>query len=401
MTRIVTSIVLLVSIIVGTSLQAQRINYSFDDCSFEATEGNGPQAVSEDLPGCQCAATDKGIYFDGGRANLEIPIDVDSLLTEAFTIDLYFRIERARGITDIFSIRNACALDSVVALKYDAESEKLLLELGRNVENYQLFTIDMDPNSCWNRFTLTKNGLLYSAYLNNDEVAEYIPPANIAYGRGAKFRLASSPCLTKNENPFRGWIDDISFYSRAISKQEIQANYLYPDRIISQDTTIVAGNEIEIKVGPTCSENVDWTTTATYQVTEGNNIATSPQQSSLYKMRIVHQPRCITYDSIRINVIDADKKDCNNLALPKAFTPNGDRLNDTYGIDSKYLIDEVKSFEIYDRNGAVLWTGTNKDERWDGFVQGTPLNNGMYLYRLIYTCDDKEYSKVDNFALLR
>src|SRR4051794_21122795 len=52
------------------------------------------------------------------------------------------------------------------------------------------------------------------------------------------------------------------------------------------------------------------------------------------------------------------------LYNPSAFTPNGDGLNDTFGIKG----DGIKNYHIYvfDRWGKVIFESSNPKEQWDG-----------------------------------
>ena len=71
-----------------------------------------------------------------------------------------------------------------------------------------------------------------------------------------------------------------------------------------------------------------------------------------YQLNLADQ-FCIATDTIHITVVDPDNLPC-IAQLPKAFTPNGDGRNDTYGI-SNFIVLENKliEFEIFDRWGRT------------------------------------------------
>jgi len=100
-------------------------------------------------------------------------------------------------------------------------------------------------------------------------------------------------------------------------------------------------------------------------------------------------------------VIDPEAIDCSLLLLPNAFTPNGDQLNDQFGISTLFLVDELAYFEVYDRWGGKMWSTTNKNNTWDGTFSGSLVNPGMYIYKVKYTCGGEEFLKVDNFSVIR
>ena len=106
-------------------------------------------------------------------------------------------------------------------------------------------------------------------------------------------------------------------------------------------------------------------------------------------------------DTVRIYVADKPKLDCDQLLLPKAFTPNNDGLNDKYGISNIFLVEALEYFEVYDRWGAKIWSARNLSDAWDGTFNNQPVNTGMYLYKIKYTCNGEEKLNVNNFSLLR
>ena len=66
--------------------------------------------------------------------------------------------------------------------------------------------------------------------------------------------------------------------------------------------------------------------------------------------------------------------------VPNTFTPNGDGLNDTFGIAGE----AVKDFkmEVFNRWGQLIFQSSNPNLRWDGTFQGTQVAEGVYVYKL-------------------
>ena len=69
--------------------------------------------------------------------------------------------------------------------------------------------------------------------------------------------------------------------------------------------------------------------------------------------------------------------------MPNAFTPNGDGLNDCFGIDHK-IRDSLPflDFAIYDRWGNQVFYSTNEFDCWDGTYKGRPADQANYVYYL-------------------
>jgi gliding motility-associated-like protein len=68
------------------------------------------------------------------------------------------------------------------------------------------------------------------------------------------------------------------------------------------------------------------------------------------------------------------------VIVPTAFTPNGDVLNEEFRVFTR-LVDKF-DFRLYDRYGSIIFTTIDKDFRWDGTKEGTPLPEGVYTYVL-------------------
>ena len=69
-----------------------------------------------------------------------------------------------------------------------------------------------------------------------------------------------------------------------------------------------------------------------------------------------------------------------HIYIPSAFTPNGDGLNDTFGVKGE----GIKNYHlfIYNRWGEVLFESTNPKQQWEGSFSGQPAEQGTYVYQL-------------------
>lgn len=65
--------------------------------------------------------------------------------------------------------------------------------------------------------------------------------------------------------------------------------------------------------------------------------------------------------------------------LPTAFTPNDDHLNEYFGLPDFF---EIVQFDIFNRWGEKLFSGSAEHPYWDGKYQGEYVEEGMYLYQI-------------------
>ncbi len=71
------------------------------------------------------------------------------------------------------------------------------------------------------------------------------------------------------------------------------------------------------------------------------------------------------------------------IAVPKAFTPNGDGRND-YLYPLQAFNASNLEFKVFNRFGQLLFLGENMNQRWDGKIKGQPADAGTYVWYLKY-----------------
>jgi gliding motility-associated-like protein len=75
------------------------------------------------------------------------------------------------------------------------------------------------------------------------------------------------------------------------------------------------------------------------------------------------------------------------IAVPTAFTPNNDGLNDYFSPHNALKADNY-DFQIYNRWGQRLFNSRNWKDKWDGRVNGVLQTTGVYVWMLSYTHHD-------------
>jgi gliding motility-associated-like protein len=75
------------------------------------------------------------------------------------------------------------------------------------------------------------------------------------------------------------------------------------------------------------------------------------------------------------------------IAVPNAFTPNGDRSNDYLYPLNAYKADNLV-FNVYNRLGQLIFHTTDWTKKWDGTINGHVQGTGNYVWTLSYTNHD-------------
>lgn len=98
----------------------------------------------------------------------------------------------------------------------------------------------------------------------------------------------------------------------------------------------------------------------------------------LYSVRITGL--CIdAADSIRVREGVCDPE----VHVPNTFTPNNDGINDVFRVS--YLgPNRDFSFDLFDRWGERIVHFASPDDAWDGTVNGQPVPDGVYVWRMRY-----------------
>jgi gliding motility-associated-like protein len=69
-----------------------------------------------------------------------------------------------------------------------------------------------------------------------------------------------------------------------------------------------------------------------------------------------------------------------SIYIPNAFSPNGDGLNDTFGVKGEGI--NNYHLYVYNRWGEMIWDSTNPRQTWDGKYNGSMSESGVYVYQL-------------------
>lgn len=122
------------------------------------------------------------------------------------------------------------------------------------------------------------------------------------------------------------------------------------------------------------------------------------QEQTNVVLTAINEFNCISRDSVMLFA-----KPCCEVFVPKAFSPNGDGLNDEFA-PSLQFGQLLVSMEIYNRIGKLVFQSKNINHKWNGKYEdsGQDAAQDVYMYRINYTCDDgRNYTKKGDLMLMR
>ncbi len=377
--------------------------YDFDNMDLKESADRYAEGNSTETLTFECGVGEinsKSLFLDGSPDTTALDPALKDIFLGDFTLSFYFWLEPGSRTYSIFSIQDSCARDSSLSISYINVVNEIRLEYARDRTESVFFGEKVDQKNCWHHLVFTRSGDTYSFYLDGEFIKSVLFVEDIVLGSSAQVHIGYSPCVDNIETYFNGRIDEISFFDFVATDELLSSLDLFPDRVISQDTTIFQGDSYQIIGGATCAQSVIWTPGTGLSDDMITEPLATPTQTTTYQISYDHGS-CTSSDSIRISVIDEESIACSNLLLPKAFTPNGDDLNDELLISNDFIITDLMRFEIYDRWGMKLFETKNKSEGWDGTFRGEAQMPGTYVYKVEYICLGDEYQKAGSFNLIK
>ena len=109
-----------------------------------------------------------------------------------------------------------------------------------------------------------------------------------------------------------------------------------------------------------------------------------PTSAKSYTVRLIVENQAGCADTA-VNVVKV-VPNC-YLAVPSAFTPNGDGLNDLLGPLNVYKADNL-DFKVFNRFGQTVFETKDPAKKWDGNFKSQPQPLGVYVWILTYTDHD-------------
>ncbi len=201
------------------------------------------------------------------------------------------------------------------------------------------FDKTMNVDSClWDFYNTTDNKHLYFKNFSNNHVFENTGLYNV----------------------------NLDYYHCGVSnsvKDSIQI-IPYPVSTLPEDTTIIADNFIVLDAGNGYDSYL-WNNGSTSSTIE----AYTPGE---YYVEI-NNKGCKITDTVFLSLYTPE------IIMPNAFTPNGDGVNDYFGLPDPENLTNF-NMSIINRYGTIVFKTNNIYEQWDGYFMGTASPVGTYIW---------------------
>jgi gliding motility-associated-like protein len=225
-------------------------------------------------------------------------------------------------------------------------------------------------------------------------------PLNADITIGTSYTWSNANTLTNQGN---GTINSIPFVINAIATPRRTTDYvltinnagcpnpltdtfhvLVAPRIIvfaGNDTSIVAGQPLQLHAtaNDSAANIFSWTPGTGLNFTNIYNpiaiLNLDFGESITYIVRATDAAGCYGEDNITVTIFKTGPE----IFVPKAFTPNGDGLNDIIR-PICVGIKQLDFFRVYNRWGQLVFSTSEFGKGWDGKIKGTPQAADNFVY---------------------
>lgn len=385
--------------------------YTFDGNLADFTGNSANGGVASGVPEFSCGVGGQAMQLFGGNDFVRIPGGTSNNVnrefdTEDFTLSFYFKPVGFNGTQYLISKRDtACDFEQFFYIRYAPASRTLSAYLRQGNQEVRI-NHRIENSSCWQNVVLVRENRRVRLFVNTALVGDQGTTSRVDIFNSGELTIGSANCLLGNETSFQGLIDDLRIYNRALNFADVESLYTFPDRILNPDQRLFLGETLEISLNSNCGVAFQWLPTngvSDVNVAEPDITPTIAGDQSYLIQISDAESGCVALDSIQLQVIDPSTLDCATVFLPKAFTPNGigPAANEAFGISNPFAIPELVSFEIFDRWGGKVFSTTNAFERWDGTFGGLEVNPGVFLWRVVFRCEDRETVSTGSVTVLR
>lgn len=221
-------------------------------------------------------------------------------------------------------------------------------------------------------------------------------------------------------NNFKWWPEDgLSDPQKAITNATINSTFNYkvtainPEGCASTDSVtitaaalpivrLIKSNDIdcshgEVQLVASGGETYKWSHGSGQNNINSPSLTEKPRASTEYHVTAISQDGCEATASVVVVVKGYPIED---FYIPNAFTPNGDGVNDCFGL-RKANLNNPFQFQIFNRWGRKVFETTNLSQCWDGTLNGVVLAADTFVWQIKVRGECGDLYKKGTVVLIR
>jgi len=199
-------------------------HYTFNSCDARDNSGNGSDGVIFGKTTCACGVEGDGILLDGMQDYIEFHGAVnDYFTTSDFTVSFYVKANKYSIFNQsLLSKRAVCDENFMMDIQLNAGKKVVDVDLYESPDRY-FKNIDADlEETAWIHIAVVREGIYARTYMNGQLIREGARCSGVDITNDAILSFANSPCVQGGRSVrFKGVLDELRVYERALSNQEV------------------------------------------------------------------------------------------------------------------------------------------------------------------------------------
>ncbi len=207
-------------------------HYTFNQCDATDVTDNGSDGIIYGESGCHCGVDGNAIFLDGINDYIEFPGIVNRCFhTTDFTVSFYLKPTKYSVFRQsLLSKREICDENNMLDLQLDINKREIKTDLYETPQKYFKDISPEMPDTDWVHFAVVRKGIYAYTYINGQLRREARRCSGVDIGNEAVLSFSNSICLSSGRMVrFKGGLDELRIYDRALSDEEIAKLYsLHP-----------------------------------------------------------------------------------------------------------------------------------------------------------------------------
>lgn len=213
--------------------------YSFNDCDARDESGYESHGALYGDVGCWCGVEGEGLLFDGVDDYVRFEGIVNRYFTTSdFTVSFYYKSNQYTVLKQsLLSKRADCEGHNVLDFRLDQNLKKVETEVRETpLKDYGDISPDTGGEG-WKHVVLVRKGTRAYTFINGIPQQEGFRCNGIDLSNEALLSFSDSPCIKNGRVVrFKGILDELKVYDRALTDEEVFALYLlHPIEKAAQD----------------------------------------------------------------------------------------------------------------------------------------------------------------------
>ncbi|MEM9920728.1 MAG: LamG domain-containing protein [Bacteroidota bacterium] len=204
-------------------------HYTFNLCDARDDSGNESHGQLFGNPGCWCGVEGQGLLLDGRHDYVEFHGLVNKYFnTSDFTVSFYVRSESYSVFRQsMLSKRASCDEYHMLDILLDQKTRLFETKVHETPNKHYANISPEFSGSGWQHFALVREGRYASTFINGILVRQGSRCSGVDISNDTPLSFGNSPCLKSGmTRRFKGIVDELRVYDRALSEEEVRTLYL-------------------------------------------------------------------------------------------------------------------------------------------------------------------------------